>query len=473
MRSVFLIIACCCAAWGYAQTAEVRTYGGLYFDEGRDICQWDGGYAMVGTTASVDDDNSDVLLMKLHDDLSIAWTRTLGNVNSEQGRSVVALPGGDVLVYGQTANGVHGGYDLLLFRVNNAGEVLWRKEYGSADWDLANRVVFGNNTVFISATTYGSTPGDSRMMILRLDQDGEVLDESTYDILPEAEAHDLFFYEGYNYLAGTRTYEGQSSQAVIRKLLPSGAVVWEQVRDSVAFLGNAVHVSAFGIAAGYTFADQTEEGNWDLLLTGFNFNGDEVWSRWDNPPDAGVEICRDILWYDSNTILTTALSGIYGSGGDGAKVLRNDAGGFFAGATVFGGEADEEPFRMLKDSEGRVVIVGRSDSFSNGNDDVYLVRIPDAQISNEYVIEFADFSTGGVFVGVEEKRELQPLVGPNPATEMVYLPALAEWQLWSAGGQLLAEGFSRNVNVASQPAGIYILRWKYRGNWLHQRIVKQ
>lgn len=474
MRTLLcFVIAICSALALRAQVAEVRTYGGLYFDEGRDVCEWGDGYALVGTTASVDGGNSDFVLYQLTDDLDISWTRILGNTNSEQCRAVLALPEGDLLVYGQTANGEIGGYDLVVFRVTQAGELVWRKEYGTPDWDLASDITYGNSTVFLSATTYGSSPGGSRMMVLRINEQGELLDENTYDILPDAEAMGMSFYGGFNYLSGTRTFEGQHSQAVVRKLTPSGAIVWEQVRDSVAFMGNSVHATEFGIAAGFTVSDQTEDGNWDLLLIGFDHDGNELWNRWDNPPDPGLEICKDIVWYEQNVILTASLSGIYGSGGDGAKVLRNDAGGFFIGSTVFGGERDEEPYRLIKDSQGRLILVGRSDSFGNGNDDIYLIRLPDQQVSSDYTIDFADFTEDGIFVGIEDRNELRPLAGPNPVSEALYLPAQASWRLIASDGNAIAEGFSRNIHMGLYPSGVYLLQWEYRGQPLYQRIVKQ
>ncbi len=455
-----------------AQVAEVRTYGGPFYDVGRQVIETDDGYLIVGTTASADDGNTDIYLLSLNDDLTVRWSKTLGGLAAEQGRSACVASNGDLLVLGQTASGEFGGYDLVIYRLSPEGDVLWEKYYGTNDWDLAARIVAGDDYYYIAATSFGFSPGDSRQWLFRIGDDGEVINGNTFDILPRAEANDLKWYDGHLYMIGTRTFEGGHSQGVLRKLQPNGAIVWEYFRDTTEFVGMAVDVNNFGVAAAFGVTNVLSENNWDMYLSLLDTDGNELYVNHSSPPGVNNQIPRGVVWVNNITI-QASYTDDYGLGGLGCFLNRVNFQGFFMSSTVFGGELDEEPYSIMVDSQGRVLFIGYSNSYGNDYPDVYLVRLPDEVITNNYELDIVSLVSTDPFTSVEEFGETDRLYAyPNPAVRQLYLPETAEeWTLFDLSGRLVKTGSERIIDVQPFERGAYLLRWRSGEKVFNDRIV--
>lgn len=465
----FLLLATLLSA---QPVAEVRTYGGPGFDEGREVIELEEGYLVVGTSSSSDANSSAIYVLRLNDDLSVNWARMLGGEASEQGRSACLTNNGDLLVLGQTPNGPFGGYDIVLYRLNPEGEELWVKHYGTDDWDLPVRIVKGVNNYYMAATTYGFSPGGSRQWMFRIDEDGEVIDSNTYDVLPDATANDLTWYDGRLYLMGTRTFPGGSPQGILRQLTPSGATVWEMVRDSASFRGLSVDVSEYGVAAGFGYQDPNFDDSWDMYVIGADHEGNEIFDEWSETEVPGDELIRGITWIEDFIIYVAFANSDFGAGGTGCFVVWNNILGSFIASTVFGGGEDEEPFQIMDDSQGRLLFVGHSESYGNGSKDLYLVRLPDYNISNNYQLDVLNYLNEDPFTGLNEHLAFQPTPWPNPANELVFLPKEAGyWELFDAQARRVKAGASNEIQVTDLERGIYLLRWEHHGQLMTDRIL--
>lgn len=454
--------------------AEVRTYGGPGFDEGREIIELEDGYVVVGSSSSSEANSSDIYVLRLNEDLSVNWARMLGGEASEQGRSACQTNNGDLLILGQTPNGPFGGYDIVIYRLNPQGEEVWVKRFGTDDWDLPVRIVKGINNYYIAATTYGFSPGGSRQWMFRIDEDGEMIDGNTYDVLPEATANDLTWYDGRLYLMGTRTYPGGSPQGILRQLTPSGATVWEMVRDSASFQGLSVDVSEYGVAAGFGYQDPNFDDSWDMYVIGTDHDGNEIFDEWSETGVPGDELIRGVTWIEDFIIYVAYTNSNFGAGGTGCFVVWNNILGSFIASTVFGGGEDEEPFQIIDDSQGRLLFVGHSESYGNGGKDLYLVRLPDYNISNNYQLDVLNYLSEDPITGRDEHMDFKPAPWPNPSRESVFLPGYTEaWELHNAQGNLVRSGSGREIPVRELPAGMYLLRWEHDGRALTDRILVQ
>lgn len=470
-----LIVASFSSALLFAQpVAEVRTYGGPFFDEGRQVIEAEDGYLIVGTTASADQGNSDIYVLKIAEDLTVEWSRMLGGAPSEQGRSACVTSNGEYLVLGQTSAGPLGGYDLVLYRLSADGQTLWERHYGTDDWDLATRIVRGDDDLYyIASTTFGFSPGDSRQWMFRIDENGEVINGNTYDFWPRAEANDLVWYNDHLYMIGTRTFPGGEPQGVIRKLTPSGATVWEHVQDSTDFAGMAVHAGPLGVAAAFSKRNNQQGGTRDIFVAYLNEEtGVSYTHNWLFSSTVGNQVPRSITWANSVTI-HAGITDVFGDGGNGCYIGRINMGGFWLSATVFGGEQDEEPFSILFDSQGRIVFTGSTTSYGNDFPDVYLVRLPDEVIVTNYELDIVTDVSQDPFTWVDQvsRDELQR-PWPNPAGRQLNLPpGSTNWQLRDLSGRLIGSGTGDQVNVAHYPRGFYLIEGRCNGVNFVDRIV--
>ncbi|HID93161.1 MAG TPA: hypothetical protein EYP60_03595, partial [bacterium (Candidatus Stahlbacteria)] len=132
-------------------TLWTRTYGGIYWDEGKSVQQTqDGGYILVGYTESFGTMCRDVYLIKTDAQGDTLWTKRYGGIGSDKGYSVQQTPDGGYIITGdydfgcsvqQTSDGEFiivgttlslgaGKDDVWLIRTDANGDTLWTKTYG-------------------------------------------------------------------------------------------------------------------------------------------------------------------------------------------------------------------------------------------------------------------------------------------------------------------------------------------------------
>ena len=151
-----------------------KNYGGSEPDEAYDIIQADdGGYLVVGRSSSSDGDifgyrgGWDIWAIKLDQDGNIQWKKNLGGTENDLTNSVIQLTDGGYLISGYTAsNNIdvtnnHGGeFDGWVVKLSSNGLVLWQKTYGGSDYDQIWRSILCDDSGFLMVGKSNSTDGD-------------------------------------------------------------------------------------------------------------------------------------------------------------------------------------------------------------------------------------------------------------------------------------------------------------------------
>lgn len=120
-----------------------KTYGGKFSESGQAIMQTpDGGYIMMGYASSPDGDvttslgGSDVWVLKLNDTGKIVWQKSCGGPSTDQGQEIIQTKDGGYIVCGYTNNNTPSlNYDILVVKMDNAGNIAWQKSYGGTKTD--------------------------------------------------------------------------------------------------------------------------------------------------------------------------------------------------------------------------------------------------------------------------------------------------------------------------------------------------
>jgi gliding motility-associated-like protein len=149
-----------------------KTLGGTQ----QDICKSirassDGGCIVTGTSDSNNGDASgnhgstDGWVVKLSDKGTIQWQKMLGGSMSEQLDCIQITSGGYILSglsnsFDGDVNGVHGGYDAWIVKLDLNGKIIWQKCYGGSNYDVAKYIqnTADGGYIFIGASI--STDGD-------------------------------------------------------------------------------------------------------------------------------------------------------------------------------------------------------------------------------------------------------------------------------------------------------------------------
>jgi len=144
-KCLFFAPLLCCISLLYAQAPDTlwtKTYGGTRDDEAYSVQQADdGGYIIVGLTESFGAGGYDVWLLKTDSFGDTIWTRTYGGVNDDYGTSVQQTTDGGYIIVGNTASFGAGRGDIWLIKTDSLGDTLWTRTYGDTTPEWAHSVL--------------------------------------------------------------------------------------------------------------------------------------------------------------------------------------------------------------------------------------------------------------------------------------------------------------------------------------------
>ncbi len=133
-----------------------RTYGGSDTDEARCIAATDdGGFILAGATMSYGNGADDNFIIKTDADGIVEWTTVCGGISFDESEGIIATSDGYVIA-GYTYSSGIGDFDALLLKIDNQGNVVWHKTFGTRDSDRFYGVIEsddGDGYIAVGATT--------------------------------------------------------------------------------------------------------------------------------------------------------------------------------------------------------------------------------------------------------------------------------------------------------------------------------
>jgi len=150
------------------------TIGGNESDIGYDVEQTaDGGFIIVGSTASEGKGNEDVYLVKTDNEGIVEWTNTFGGSISDVGRSIVQTTDGNYVIVGHTNSYGSGWFDLWMIKTDSEGTKLWDKSFGGGEDDVGWSIQQTNDGGFIcTGYTKSFSAQNQDIWLLKTDNDG-------------------------------------------------------------------------------------------------------------------------------------------------------------------------------------------------------------------------------------------------------------------------------------------------------------
>ena len=131
-----------------------------------------GGYIIAGETYSNDGDvtgnhgEHDIWIVKLDEAGNIQWQKCLGGSGSDYSKSIQQTNDGGYIVAGYTKSndgdvtGNHGGSDIWIVKLDEAGNIQWQKCLGGSSYDQAYSIQQTNDGGYIIAGETSSYDGD-------------------------------------------------------------------------------------------------------------------------------------------------------------------------------------------------------------------------------------------------------------------------------------------------------------------------
>jgi hypothetical protein len=170
-----------------------KSYGGKNTDQGYAIRQIkDNGYIAVGTTKSFGAGNYDYWILKLDSGGNLIWQKAYGGEKADIASSVIETADGGYLVSGTTESFGQGKQDALVMKLDASGKIMWQKVYGGKQNDtLVSVGSTGDEGYILAGSTDSCGVGKIDVLVIKTDESGSTGNPS------------VFFTQGYASVSDT------------------------------------------------------------------------------------------------------------------------------------------------------------------------------------------------------------------------------------------------------------------------------
>jgi hypothetical protein len=451
-------------------SVEVRIWGGQQDDRGvRLISLQNGDVLSLSSTNSTSNDQPQVWVQRLGDDAQSIWETTLNDEPLLQPVDAVEHADGRITVLSMRYANASDGYDWQWHTLDPNGSVVSSQTWGTAAWDLPLRCFDRAGELWSVGTTYLSGAGDTQWTQHIWLDDGWILSNASSVGSDEEElvtdaliVGDTLFVSAT--LPGPQRSQLSAYNLGTEEMVWSFMSTWADPTASVALDSRNQTVAAL-------MNVETAEGM-RLAFACLSLDGDTLLEK---IPGSGVDLeSFDLQWYSDTDFATISMTEDLGLGGEELLFSRWSAvTGAWQGGPTFGTQWDERPACMLHDASNRIWILGRTDGYSNGRDDVYLLQLVDASVGDYYVNVETNISD----VSLSVQQDIFPeesvwQIFPNPVSGVFEIRGHQpgqRWRVMDASGRTIAEGCENHADARRWPAGMV---WMFRTNADASRQMK-
>lgn len=467
---------------GFSQERFNQFYDYPGYDYARDVTQTtDKGYVTTGFTNSFDQaPNSDAFLFKVDSSGNWLWYKAYGDSQSDNAYKVVEDANGNLIICGSATTPGVTDYDVLLVKTDADGNQLWRKTFGTTEWDIAYSIDIATDGGFIlTGLTYGGTQGEADVLLIKTDADGNVewtkfhggpLDDSGSDIKVNPNG-------GYTIIGKTESFGQGDSDGYLINTDINGDLVWQKTIGASGFEEGTACVwksnSVLGVCGNSN--SYSGDGNSDLFVYTYNANGDSLngktYTNFGGNP-VSDEFARDMDVSSDNGFIITGFTGGLSDAGDMLILRTNDA-GFYSWAKSYSAEYDDG-YSIETAHDGGYIMCGQTDA---GADiaNIFLVKV-DAN-GDTSVVAISDIDDP--FIEISRSTLVYP--NPNSGVFQISLPdgvgRNIDVQVVDVQGRVLKQIGTMNelemmpADMSEMTAGVYLLQFKSSLGTFYKRLI--
>lgn len=354
-----------------------RTFGGKGEDAGTWVEQTaDGGYILVGYTSSYGHGDADVWLIKTDGDGHEEWNRTFGGGEYERGYVVKQVPGGGYIILGVTESFGAGGADVWLIKTDDHGIMQWNRTFGGKAYDRGYSMEqTADGGYVITGHTYSFGVSDNEVWLIKTDAAGIEQWNRTYGGYSCELGLSIQLTDdgGYIIVGNTESCSAGGADVWLLKTDEHGTELWNRTYGGTGYdSGNFVQQTPDGgyIMAGYTFSYGA--GDADVWIIKTDAQGIELWNK--TYGGKRTELAYSIQPRADGTYRIVGKTSSFGAGSDDVWMITIDTNGTMMGNRTFGGKGEDGGYGMTAISDTAAVVVGFTNSFGNGKQDVWLIK---------------------------------------------------------------------------------------------------
>jgi hypothetical protein len=386
------------------QAGWSRTYGTAEYEEGFSVCQIsDGGYVVAGYSQSA----NSLWVLKIDENGDTVWTvASQEEWPGSRACSVIETSDGNFVVAGYSTPLWDGRYHLTVVKIDADGNPLWTK--GDWDWfetppgSIAYSIQETVDQGFIvtGATSHAFDEIDD-LLLVRLDSAGDTVWTRTYGGQAPDCGHCVRQTQDGGYIVAGYTMSTLPWSFWVLKTDATGDTVWTSGLSDM-FFGKGYSVTATPdggyLATGYV--EPYEDGKYHFMVLKMDSKGDTLWFKMDYelfPKELGGVgrcICPT---YDGNYVIAGYTTRFLDEVMDLLLIKLDPVGDTLWTRTYYGGEDEDMGYCVDQCTDGGYVAAGATKSFGAGGFDIWLLRTDAA----------------GDTLGISEEPPVTPVTHPS------------------------------------------------------------
>ncbi len=473
-RILYSVIFIFCANLISAQNF-FRSYGNTDDEVANDVIETkDSAFFLFGTSSSFVDGTSNFYLIRIDSTGAFGWSKSYGGNGIDQGHSISLKPNGHYLLTGYS-NSFNSGYDILNIEIDSLGNEIWSKNIGGDDWDFAyGNLTLSNGNSLIAGSTFSYGNGNRDAFLWMIDDNGDSLWMKTFGSTEDDEMRkSIFTSTGEIISVGYTTVTTGDRDILLVKMKTNGDTLWtkkygtamddegfslaESASGNYIIAGYSAGVGAGG-KEGYYFQTDTA----GIMMWNQNFGG------------AGEDIFHDIcVKKNENRFYAAWETNSIGNGEyDFTLSSLYITGGWYAAGNSYGTAMSEKPYGIIYTSHNRVLAVG-STNFPYGNSNVLAVMsdtLFPTQLTMTSYIDVTAINENSASAGIS--------IYPNPSNSNISIRCseeISRIEIIDLNGKvvLMKENNFESINVSILPPSVYLLKTGLSngGTAIHRLVV--
>ncbi|MFP4465932.1 MAG: hypothetical protein ACLFP1_02670 [Candidatus Goldiibacteriota bacterium] len=330
MLAAAVFIVCSCSGGSARFGEQGKTYGGDKYDSARAVVSaGDGTFTFAGMTTSIGAGHVDAWIFNVDEKGKQKWSYAYGAQDDDRLFCIVNGVDEGYLAAGFTASEGAGGKDMLFMKVDEKGDLNWKKVYGGAGDEEILALDTAGKKGYAAAGYTGSFSSDGNIdgRIVVLDTDGGIV-------------------SGNNY-GGDKT----------------------DIFDAVLYTDNG-NIIAAGRSNSYG------EKDYDGFVVMTDIKGNSLWSR--TFGGGGFDAFYDILEAGGGYILAGVKGDPVNSKSSNLWFVKIDANGKIVWELDHGGPFIDKAKAVIKSNDGNYIGLGITEPDPEGMPDIVIVKIDPA-----------------------------------------------------------------------------------------------
>jgi hypothetical protein len=363
-----------------------KTYGGKDYDVVYSIVKTDdNGYLIAGSTESFGNGERDVYLIKIDKNGNKLWQKTYSGKGYAEVRAIVKTDDGGYLLVGRNwyfiKNTANEKSTVNLIKIDRDGNKLWEKTYGSRDWNIANAIIKTDDGGYLLAGSINSFNNRRRdVYLIKIDKNGNKLWQKIYSGKNYDGINAIVKMDDGSYLLAG--YTDFSRDICLIKIDKNGNKLWQKIYGIKDWdvVNKIIKTDNGYLLAGYTeaFADGERYTYREIYLVRIDKNGNKLWQKTYSYKNSNIKYSdsvESIIKTDDGGYLLAGFTYSSGNGKSDVCLIKIDKNGNRLWQKTYGGKEWDEASSIVKTDDNGYLIVGSTESFGNGERDVYLIKV--------------------------------------------------------------------------------------------------